>query len=273
LEFLDLADGSRVRFEVRGPQAGPTVLFLCGVTVSCETFDRNFQALSDAGARCIRFDYPGRGWSSARAGFVGTPQSFSEVALAVLDALGIAEPTGLVGLSLGGAVAATLATNHPDRISRVAFVDPLFFTPRLTLSQKLLLIPGVGEIIFALRGESILVQGQIQDFFSHGSAEEFLPVYRRSIAVPGVTRSILATYRTLAGSNVERTFDALAATKHPLLLFWGREDQTVPFSRHDELVSKLGRAQLVVVDGAGHVPQWEKPEVVNPRLAEFFLGL
>jgi pimeloyl-ACP methyl ester carboxylesterase len=272
LEFLELADKSRVRVEVAGPRTGPCVLFLCGVTVPCETFDRNFQALADSGARCIRFDYPGRGWSSAAADFVGTPETFSNAALSVLDALEISKPVGLVGLSMGGAVAATLASSHPDRISRVAFVDPLYFTPRLSLSQKLLMVPGIGELIFGLRGESILVQGQIQDFFSQRAAAEFMSVYRRSIAVPGVKQSILATYRSLPGSAIERIYDALAATDHPLLLIWGREDRTVPFSRHDELVSKLGRAQLVVVDDAGHVPQWEKPEIVNPRLAEFFLG-
>ena len=273
MQFLDLSDGSRVRMEIQGPQTGPCVLFLCGVTVPCETFERNFHALSDAGARCIRFDYPGRGWSSATTGFVGTPTSFAQAALSVLDALGISEPVGLVGLSMGGAVAATLATEHPDRISRVALVDPLFFTPRLTLLQKLLLVPGIGEILFGLRGESILVQGQIQDFFSRRAADEFIPVYRRSIAVPGVKRSILATYRFLPGGAIERIYDALAATKHPLLLVWGREDRTVPFHRHDELTAKLARAQLAVVDEAGHVPQWEKSEVVNAHLARFFLGL
>jgi pimeloyl-ACP methyl ester carboxylesterase len=272
LEFLDLVDGHRVRWEVLGPASGPTVLFLCGVTVPFETFDRNFQTLSEAGARCIRFDYPGRGWSSSKPGFVGTPENFARVALSVLDASGTADPVGLVGLSMGGAVAAALASRHPGRISRVALIDPLFFTPSVSPFQRVVLAPGLGEIVFRLRGESLLVEGQILDFFDSSSAGEFLPVYRRSIAVPGVVRSILASYRSVPRWDIEGEFDSLAATEHPLLLVWGREDRTVPFCRHEELAAKIARARLVVVEGAGHVPHWEMPESVNPRLVEFFLN-
>lgn len=272
MEFVDLTDGSRIRLEVSGSRTGPCVLFLCGVTVPSETFDRNFHALAEAGARCIRFDYPGRGWSTSPPDFVGTPRRFAQTALSLLDALGIADPVGLVGLSMGGAVAATLAAEHPERVSGVAFVDPLFFTPRPSLSQRLLLAAGIGDVAFRFLGESILVQGQLQDFFDRRAAEEFLPVYRRSIAVPGVKAAILATYRSIPGWDVESAFDALSATQHPLLLIWGDKDRTVPFVRQHELVAKLGRAKLVVVEGAGHVPHWEAPEVVNPRLVEFFLA-
>ena len=100
------------------------VLFLCGLTVPLETFDGNFQALADAGLRVYRFDYPGRGLSDRPEQVPYDLDFFVESSLALLEALSENRPAGLVGLSMGGAVAATLASRYPNRFGAVALIDP-----------------------------------------------------------------------------------------------------------------------------------------------------
>lgn len=86
----------------------------------------------------------------------------------------------------------------------------------------------------ALIGRRILAEGQRGDFLDEASYREFLPLY-----LP------------------------------PLLLFWGREDATPPFEQSARLLELLSGAEFRCIEGAGHVPQWEKAEEANSVLLEF----
>jgi len=55
----------------------------------------------------------------------------------------------------------------------------------------------------------------------------------------------------------------------PVLLFWGRKDTTVPFSHSAELITAIPNVAFHAIDGCGHAPHHEKPEMVNPILLEF----
>jgi pimeloyl-ACP methyl ester carboxylesterase len=55
----------------------------------------------------------------------------------------------------------------------------------------------------------------------------------------------------------------------PVLLFWGRDDHAVPFKFSKKLVKAVPQVEFHPVFGAGHVPQVEKADEVNPVLLEF----
>jgi pimeloyl-ACP methyl ester carboxylesterase len=54
-----------------------------------------------------------------------------------------------------------------------------------------------------------------------------------------------------------------------VLLFWGRDDKTVPFAYSADICAAIPQIQFHAVDDCGHIPHYEKPEVVNPILLEF----
>ena len=64
-------------------------------------------------------------------------------------------------------------------------------------------------------------------------------------------------------------FARVGATNLPVLLFWGRDDRTVPFVVSDEVRKAMPRAEFHPVDGAGHIPQYERPDVVAPAILYF----
>jgi pimeloyl-ACP methyl ester carboxylesterase len=51
----------------------------------------------------------------------------------------------------------------------------------------------------------------------------------------------------------------------------GREDRVNPIDRNAAvLVRHLPQGRLEILDGVGHLPEVEKPDVVNKMLREFF---
>jgi len=267
MTFVTLSDGTRVRYEVAGPVDGNPVLFLCGITVPLETFDRNFGYLVDEGLRVYRFDYPGRGHSDRpRAPY--DLDFFARAAVSFLDAVGERRPVSLVGLSMGGAVAGRLAAGWPTRVDRVALVDPLFFTIRRLWHQKLLWLPLVGELAFGLAGKSILTAGQGSDFEDKTAHLDFMPHYCRSFDRPGFPQAVLVTLRSAGRWTVTPHFVGLGE-RHRVLVIWGTKDRTIPYVLGQELKALVGRCTFVTIEGAGHVPQWERPDEVNPALGRF----
>jgi len=57
----------------------------------------------------------------------------------------------------------------------------------------------------------------------------------------------------------------------PVLMISGREDRVNPIDKNAAaLIKHLPRGKLEILDGAGHLPELEKPDVVNKLLREFF---
>jgi pimeloyl-ACP methyl ester carboxylesterase len=57
--------------------------------------------------------------------------------------------------------------------------------------------------------------------------------------------------------------------RRPVLVVWGRQDPNVPFEFSEPLMQQMPYARLLAVDDAGHLPQWEKPDIVQPAIVAF----
>jgi pimeloyl-ACP methyl ester carboxylesterase len=56
---------------------------------------------------------------------------------------------------------------------------------------------------------------------------------------------------------------------HPTLVIWGEEDRVFPIAVGEELHRTIGGSQFARIPQAGHIPQWEQPDLVNPVLIAF----
>ena len=72
-------------------------------------------------------------------------------------------------------------------------------------------------------------------------------------------------------TEVEKALAAAKEQKRPVLLIWGREDQTIPFDTHKRVEETIPHLEFHAIDEAGHGPHGEKPELVNPLLIEFLM--
>ena len=55
----------------------------------------------------------------------------------------------------------------------------------------------------------------------------------------------------------------------PTLLIWGEEDRVFPIAVGEELHQTIKGSRFIGISTAGHIPQWERPDVVNQELITF----
>jgi esterase len=119
-QYLHAADGCRLAYRRGGPANGTTVILLHGMASRCDTWDGVAGALIAAGRRVIALDLRGHGHSARAASY--PLADFSTDVIALLDQFELAQ-VDLVGHSLGGFVALSVAAQQPQRIRRLLIED------------------------------------------------------------------------------------------------------------------------------------------------------
>lgn len=123
--------------------------------------------------------------------------------------------------------------------------------------------------MFGLVGSGSLAKSIASDFFDPALVEHFQSQYKVQMQFKGFKRAILSTIRNdMLGSFIE-TYQQVDESGKPVLLFWGRNDKTVPFEHSNDLRTAMPNAKFHVIEDCGHIPHYEKPDEFNPILLEF----
>jgi pimeloyl-ACP methyl ester carboxylesterase len=186
-------------------------------------------------------------------------ERIEEIASNLLDLLPLR--FALAGLSMGGIVAMEILRRAPERVTRVALMDtnPLAETPQSAAGYEPLvaklragLIP---EAVGMVLGQGVLAPGP-------GRAEVLALVTEmaQSLGTDAMIRQVRALQR-------RRDYQAvLRRCKRPALILCGAEDGLTPPRRHEFMVGLMPNARLFVVEGAGHLPTLEQPQVITAAL-------
>jgi pimeloyl-ACP methyl ester carboxylesterase len=139
----------------------------------------------------------------------------------------------------------------------------------LPLTVKAAKIPVFGELAFGLMGSGNMVKGIASDLFDKKLVEHFQSQYKIQMQYKGFKRAILSSMRNGMLGSFYETYQRVGRLKKPTLLFWGRQDATVPYAHSARIVQAIPHAELRTIEDCGHIPHYEKPEIVNPILLEF----
>ncbi|HET9913786.1 MAG TPA: alpha/beta hydrolase [Anaerolineales bacterium] len=265
--FVRLSDGF-THYELGNPQANETVLLVHGFSVPYFIYDITFEFLTRAGFRVIRYDLFGRGFSD-RPDTEYNIDLFVRQLRELLDALRCSRPVSLVGLSTGGPITAAFTARFPERVSRLVLIDPigaklLPFMPFL----KVAAMPNLGEAILNLvRSDGMAMK--IASLLNRELVQEFRARYIVSMQYKGFRRAILSTIRSGMLNSFLDVYERIGRMGKPVLLFWGRNDPTVPLKHSDILQRAMPQTEFHVIENCGHIPHHEKPDEVNPILLEF----
>ncbi len=265
--FVRLTDGC-THYELGGPETGRAVVLVHGFSVPYFIWEPTFQALTGAGFRTLRYDLFGRGFSDrprARYDFNFFIRQLEEL-LDVLKLDGVA----LVGLSMGGPIAAAYTARQPTRVRSLALIDPIGLRP-LGLSPllKAALVPGVGELALGLLGNEQLLKSIASDFFDPKEVGMFQEQYQVQMRYRGFKRAILSTMRNGALGGFPQVYRHVGELSAPVLLIWGKQDRTIPFHSSGDILKAIPRAEFHPVENGGHIPHYERPDLVNPILIDF----
>lgn len=257
--LLDRGEG-RIAYDVTG--AGPLVVCLPGMGELRSSYRHNVQALTDAGFRVATMDLRGHGDSDA------TFSSYDDVA-AGRDALALVQELGgpalLAGSSMGAGAAVWAAAERPDLVAGLALLGPFVRNPPANPVMALLFrLVMSGPWAPAAWGAYLpaLYPGRKPEDFDAHRAE-----VREAMRRPGHARAFRATTRT-SHAPAEARLDEVRA---PALVVMGTADPDFGDASAEArwIAEHLGEARLVLVEGAGHYPHTEQPEVVDPELVAF----
>ncbi len=255
-------------YQWAGPPDGPPVVMVHGFSTPSFIWLKNVGALAKAGFHVLFYDLYGRGRSS-RPDVAYDVDLFDRQLDELIKDQGIDKPVNLVGLSMGGAISTIYAAKRPDKVASLSLVDPAGYPVVVPFTGKLVRVPGLGEYLMTVIGDTTLVQGAGKSLYNKDMVPEMRQMFKDQMQYYGFKRAILRTLRDYDFSNQAWAFEAVGKTKIPVLLFWGEEDQVIPYDRSEKVRSAIPQTKFVSVAGAGHIPQYEKPDVVNPALIAF----
>lgn len=265
---VPLADGTRLRLVESGELHAPPVLLVHGFGASSYQWRFTLPVLAAAGFHAIAPDLPGHGFSQLEfPNGEYTRDRYARRIWQLLDALGVTSAP-VVGHSMGGAIAAEMAWQHPERISRLALLSPAGFG---LVPERLRLLRYIPDVLaplarpLASRAAASLVLGDVYGPDGSWTARdeaELLAPYAQS----GIYRALL---RTLKEFDFELHANAqLTQLPHGTLVVFGTHDAVVRPVDIAARVRLVPAARLVMLSRIGHLPQVEAAEEVGRMLVE-----
>lgn len=201
-------------------------------------------------------DLPNHGKSPA-ASVQGIPE-MADMVLHRLEAEGVCD-YHLVGHSMGGAVAAELATRAGNRLKSLTLLAPAGLGPDINIAFIQGLCRSSSEI--SLR------PWLAQLFANEGKlTSSFLATAAKQLQKASTRTALLRLSEVLMpdGTQVHSIRPALEQLRAPVRVIWGAEDLIIPL-RHASMLPP--RVALHVLRGSGHIPQVEAPELVAEILS------
>jgi pimeloyl-ACP methyl ester carboxylesterase len=283
--FLDV--GSLRVHHMQGGRGTP-VIFVHGLGSSgYMEWRRNLETVAER-HRVLAPDLPGYGRTDKPRVRYTIPY-FARFIRSYMEESGL-RSAALIGASLGGRVALEVALEEPKRVRKLVLVNTLGLgRPQVRMAQiayGLVTIPRVGEAVMGLARDALTWAPRtvVRRFAARYSGtggdlaltmdDGYLSDLREMYALEGYRSAYLSTVRSLVNPraifgghhDVTRRLNEL---KIPVQLIWGANDPLFPLAHAERARSMIERASLAVIDGAGHMPQAERPEEFNRVLHRF----
>lgn len=262
--------GVPLRVRISGPEDGVPVLLIHGIARSLEDWTEAQDLLAAAGHRVISTDLPGFGYSRRGRERPGLP-AFGRAMAALLESAGVTVPAHVMGNSLGGGVAMTLAVDHPERVASLTLVNSVGFGSEANISA----LPMTYGVLAALPGLSRTFGPKaraagadtIRDLFwdRELATIEQLRHAGKLAKQPDFRATFLGTAATLGAPVVgvrpgwrRDLVRRVADSGVPVLVVWGDADRILP-PKHLHAAGKLiPGARTHLFPDTGHMPQVER---------------
>ena len=276
--------GFPISYQTQGTQ-GPAVILVHGFGASWAHWRKNIPALAK-NCRVYAIDLIGFGGSAKPTPGIEIEYTFETWAKQIGDFCRevVGSPAFLVGNSIGCIVSMQAAVDYPDLILGVALLNcslrMLHDRKRATLPwhrrssapilQQLLAYKWLGQLFFSQLAKPKVVRKILQQAYKNGETvtDELIDILMAPAFDPGAVDVFLAFTRYSQGPLPE---DLLPILPCPAIMLWGTDDPWEPINLGRELAKFPQVKQFIPLEGVGHCPQDEAPELVNPILEEWIL--
>ncbi len=263
----DMVDVGGWRLHVRdtGPRDAPAVIMVHGFGGSLHSWEAWARGL-DARHRVIRFDLPGSGLSAPDPVGDYTDTRSIDVLIALMDRLGVPRAS-LVGHSIGGRIAWTVAARHPARVEKLVLVAPDGFASPGFAYGKAPEVPAVLSLMRHVLPRPLLRMNLAPAYADPTALDDELTArYHDLMRAPGSRDALLARMRQTV---LVDPVPLLRTIRAPTLLVWGRQDAMIPFENGEDYLRAMPDARRVTIAAAGHLPQEEAAAASLVPVREF----
>ena len=230
-------------------------------------FDRVVPHLVEAGFRTIRLDLYGHGYSD-RPAMNHDYDLFGRQVWELLELLDLRHEIDLLGYSLGAAIGARLVQASPRRFGSIIMAAPLLDFFANQPSTKLLLLPGLGELLMAGYVVPMLVRRRTRLY--RGIADgRFVQLFKDQLRLPGFGRSLLSLVRSGALGDQREAYAGLRRLENRLLLLRGSEDPIFTRSQMEIIKTLAPRTECREIDRTSHSMLLTHPHEVAAEVLGF----
>lgn len=257
--------GPEPRLAISEIGSGEPVIFLHGVGGNRKNWDENLPVFGQH-FRAIAWDARGYGDSNDYDGPLNF-RDFSDDLLRVLDVLGL-ERAHVVGLSMGSWIAMDFAITYPERLRSVV-----------------LCCTHAGFSFLSDAAKAEFVRSRKEPLINGMEPKDIAGPVAKSLVSPSAPNHIVAalaeSMAILHKDSYLKSIEALVETDFredlpdlhcPCLVLSGAEDPLTTAAMGREVSDLIPGAHYVVIDGAGHLPNIEKPANFNASVLKFLLS-
>jgi 3-oxoadipate enol-lactonase len=251
------ANGLVIHYLDQGRRDGPPLVFIN--SLGCDL--RIWTAVAEILApdfRIVAYDKRGHGLSESGPDKNDMADYARDLA-ALLDRVGVGRVT-IVGLSIGGLIAQELYRQRPERVAALVLCDTAAkIGTDESWEQRIAQVERGGIEAIA---DSVVERWFTTDFRSQRSAEL---AGMRAMLTRTPKQGYLAACGALKRADLRPYAGRIEA---PTLCLVGDEDGSTPVSLVKETAALIPGSRFEVIEGAGHLPNVEKPKIVARLVAE-----
>ena len=251
--------------------SGPPLLVLHGIEASAENHLRNLSALGSV-RRVIAPDLLGHGLTD-KPDCRYDVTDYAGHALDLVDALGL-EQVDVLGQSLGGWIACRLALDHPERVGRIV-LNTMAGLPipddegRRAFAD---LVERSGQAMRSLNPD--VIRRRMEWIVADPSCitDELVELRRRIWAQDDwqrVAARVIGLFTPARYESQQIDPEELAEIESPTLLVWTAANPVHGLDAATQAAAALPNGELIVIDGAAHWPQFERPEAFDDAVVSF----
>lgn len=270
-QFMTI-DGYKIGYMAVGNPLNPPLVLVHGWLSHAGFWKQTLEAFQDT-HYCVAIDLLGHGLSDKPDnGDYSIPAQARRV-LSLVDKLNIQRFTW-IGHSMGGQIGIYTAIHHPERLERLVSVAGVV-TGKLSAYVRYGMKPifWLGSLFPPVWGLSrwAMRWRWYTDLFDrpiiHDVRKNHIDIVDRQMAVqPGVEISMYRDLQAIAACNLT---GELSKIHTPMLVIFGKQDNTVPVENGHLVKQHVKSSQLVLFDECGHVPMTEKQTAYLEALRGF----